>query len=59
MINTSKNLFVKNFQLVLLLRGDHKEDERNVFKCAEWHWSILQVCDNRWQHYAVSALLKE
>jgi len=48
------SLFVRNCKLVLLLRRDYKEDERNVFKPAEWRWSIPQVCDNRWHHYAVS-----
>jgi hypothetical protein len=48
------SLFVRNCKLVLLLRRDYKEDERNVFKPAEWRWAIPQVCDNRWHHYAVS-----
>jgi len=48
------SLFVRNCKLVMLLRRDYREDERNVFKPAEWRWSIPQVCDNSWHHYAVS-----
>ena len=48
------SLFIRNCKLVLLMRRDYQEEERNVFKPAEWRWSIPQVCDNRWHHYAVS-----
>ena len=48
------SLFIRNCKLVLLLRRDYREDERNVFKPAEWRWSVPQVCDHRWHHYAVS-----
>ena len=48
------SLFIRNCKLVLLLRRDYREDERNVFKPAEWRWSVPQVCDDRWHHYAVS-----
>ena len=48
------SLFIRNCKLVLLLRRDYQEDQRNVFKPAEWRWSIPQVCDNRWHHYAVT-----
>merc|ERR1719430_1413633 len=48
------SLFVRNCKLVMLMRRDYREDERNVFKPAEWRWSIPQVCDNTWHHYAVS-----
>ena len=47
-------LFIRNCKLVLLLRRDYEEQERNVFKPAEWRWSVPQVCDNSWHHYAVS-----
>lgn len=47
-------LFIRNCKLVLLYRRDHTEQERNVFKPAEWRWSVPQVCDNSWHHYAVS-----
>ena len=47
-------LFIRNCKLVLLLRRHYQEEERNVFKPAEWRWSLPQVCDNRWHHYAVS-----
>lgn len=48
------SLFIRNCKLVLLLRRDYQEEERNVFKPAEWRWSLPQVCDNRWHHFAVS-----
>ena len=48
------SLFIRNCKLVLLLRRDYQEDQRNVFKPAEWRWTIPQVCDNRWHHYAVT-----
>ena len=48
------SLFIRNCKLVLLLRRDYREDERNVFKPAEWRWSVPQVCDDSWHHYAVS-----
>jgi len=48
------SLFVRNCKLVLLLRRDYEEEERNVFKPAEWRWTIPQVCDDAWHHYAVS-----
>ena len=47
-------LFVRNCKLVLLYRRDYDEQERNVFKPAEWRWSVPQVCDDTWHHYAVS-----
>ena len=47
-------LFVRNCKLVLLFRREYREDQRNVFKPAEWRWSLPQVCDNSWHHYAVS-----
>ena len=28
---------------VLLMRRDYREEERNVFKPAEWRWSVPQV----------------
>ena len=28
---------------VLLMRRDYSEEERNVFKPAEWRWSVPQV----------------
>ena len=28
---------------MLLLRRDYEEEERNVFKPAEWRWTIPQV----------------
>ena len=46
-------LFVRNCKLVFLNRRHYDEEERNVFKPAEWRWSLPQVCDNRWHHYAV------
>ena len=48
------SLFIRNCKLVLLMRRDYEEEQRNVFKPAEWRWSLPQVCDNRWHHYAVS-----
>jgi len=47
-------LFVRNCKLVLLHRRDYREDERNVFRPAEWRWAVPQVCDGEWHHYAVS-----
>ena len=47
-------LFIRNCKLVFLNRRHYQEEERNVFKPAEWRWSLPQVCDNRWHHYAVS-----
>lgn len=47
------SLFVRNCKLVLLFRREYQEEERNVFKPAEWRFSIPQVCDNSWHHYAV------
>ena len=47
-------LFVRNCKLVFLYRRSYREDERNVFKPAEWRWSVPQVCDDSWHHYAVS-----
>jgi len=48
------SLFIRNCKLVLLMRRDYQEEERNIFKPAEWRWSIPQVCDDRWHHYAVT-----
>ena len=48
------SLFLRNCKLVLLVRREYHEEERNVFKPAEWRWSLPQVCDDRWHHYAVS-----
>ena len=36
-------LFVRNCKLVLLHRRDYREDERNVFRPAEWRWAVPQV----------------
>ena len=47
-------LFVRNCKLVFLYRRSYDENQRNVFKPAEWRWSVPQVCDHRWHHYAVS-----
>ena len=47
-------LFIRNCKLVLLYRRDYEEQERNVFKPAEWRWSVPQVCEDSWHHYAVS-----
>ena len=47
-------LFVRNCKLVLLFRREYVEAERNVFKPAEWRWSLPQVCDDKWHHYAAS-----
>ena len=48
------SLFVRNCKLVLLTRREYVEEERNVFKPAEWRWTLPQVCDDKWHHYAVS-----
>ena len=48
------SLFIRNCKLVLLLRRGYEETERNVFKPAEWRWTLPQVCDDRWHHYAIS-----
>ena len=37
------SLFLRNCKLVLLLRRAYQEEERNVFRPAEWRWSIPQV----------------
>jgi len=48
------SLFIRNCKLILLMRRDYQEEERNIFKPAEWRWNIPQVCDDRWHHYAVA-----
>ena len=48
------SLFVRNCKLVLLSRREYVEEERNTFKPAEWRWTLPQVCDDKWHHYAVS-----
>ena len=35
------------------MRQEH-DDNRHVFKPAEWRWKLPQVCDNEWHHYSVS-----
>ena len=50
-------MFIRNCKLVVLLRREYVEEERNVFKPAEWRWSLPQTCDNKWHHYSVSVSL--
>jgi len=48
------SLFIRNCKLVLLVRRPYQEEERNVFRPAEWRWSLPQVCDGSWHHYSLS-----
>ena len=48
-------LFVHNCRLVFLLRKEAGQVESlDKFQPAEWRWSIPQVCDGKWHHYAMS-----
>jgi len=46
-------MFIRNCKLVVLFRREYVEEERNVFKPAEWRWALPQTCDNKWHHYSV------
>ena len=48
------SLFIHNCRLVFLLRREYIKNEYDVFKPAEWRWSIPEVCDGKWHHYAIS-----
>lgn len=51
-------LFIRNCKLILLLRKSYNpNDESNTYSPAEWRWTIPQVCDNKWHHYAVNVNL--
>lgn len=58
-------LFVRNCHLTLLLRQEPSSsstasDERDEdsedggLRPAEWRWTMAEVCDARWHHYAVN-----
>lgn len=48
-------MFVHNCRLVFLLRKEASQvDSLDKFQPAEWRWTIPQVCDNNWHHYALS-----
>lgn len=48
-------IFVHNCRLVFLLRKEAGQVESlDKFQPAEWRWSIPQVCDAQWHHYALS-----
>jgi len=46
--------FIRNCKLVLLTRREYLDSERNIFKPAEFRWTLPQLCDDKWHHYAVS-----
>ena len=49
------SMYVHNCKLVLLLRQEFgAEVEMQDFKPAEWRWSLPEVCDGEWHHYALS-----
>lgn len=56
-------LYIHGKKLVLLLRkeaGDvESPEEMKVFRPAEFRWTIPQVSDDRWHHFAVSVDLQE
>ncbi|CAB4057647.1 CLSTN1 [Lepeophtheirus salmonis] len=47
-------IFIRNCKLILLLRQTCKEGEENIFRPAEWRWSMPEVCDGEWHHYALN-----
>lgn len=48
-------MFVHNCRLVFLLRKEASQvDSLDKFQPAEWRWSIPQVCDDKWHHYAMT-----
>ncbi|XP_059160470.1 calsyntenin-1-like isoform X2 [Physella acuta] len=56
-------LYIHGKKLVLLLRKEAEDvqspEEMKVFRPAEFRWTIPQVSDDRWHHFAVSVDLQE
>lgn len=48
-------LFLHRCHLVLLLRQEPGAGlERDAYAPAEWRWTLPEVCDGAWHHYAVN-----
>ena len=51
-------LFIHGDKLVLLIRKEAEDvaspEEMEIFKPAEYRWSIPHVNDDHWHHYAIS-----
>ncbi|KAH9514163.1 Calsyntenin-1 [Bulinus truncatus] len=56
-------LYIHGEKLVLLLRKEAEdvqtEEDMKVFRPAEFRWTIPQVSDDRWHHFAVSVDLQD
>ena len=52
------SVFVHNCRLVLLLRQEQNRGATEL-QPAEWRWTIPEVCDGRWHHYALNVEFPE
>ncbi|CAD5115265.1 DgyrCDS4259 [Dimorphilus gyrociliatus] len=48
------SVFIRNCKLIMLLREEAGSKNANTYKPAEWRWTLSQVCDGKWHHYAIS-----
>ena len=53
-------LLIHNSKLIFILRRESQDaDDLEVFKPAEWRWSLSQIMDGDWHHYAISVNFPE
>ncbi|XP_029434628.1 calsyntenin-1 isoform X3 [Rhinatrema bivittatum] len=55
MLNMNRHhysLYIHNCRLVFLFRQDPSEER--IYKPAEFHWKLDQVCDKEWHHYVLN-----
>jgi len=49
------SVFVHNCRLTLVARKEpDREGGPGVLSPTEWRWTIPEVCDGNWHHYAIS-----
>lgn len=48
------SVFVRNCRLIMLIREEASSENANTYKPAEWRWTLSQICDGKWHHYAIS-----
>ncbi|XP_030078356.1 calsyntenin-1 isoform X2 [Microcaecilia unicolor] len=46
------SLYIHNCRLIFLFRQDPSEER--IYKPAEFHWKLDQVCDKEWHHYVLN-----